>query len=137
MLIEKLIVYTDASVRQDCTGLGLAIRSAKGKLIEWRGKAAPIMTNNEAEYTAIIFALEHALRYAPLELQVMSDSQVAINQLCGECAVRDERLQPLNQRAVHLAGRFQKVTFQYIPRKQNYLADAIANVASLTGVEQN
>ncbi len=133
MLIEKLIVYTDASVRPDCTGLGVAVRSARGKLIEWRGKSAPLMTNNEAEYAAIIFALEHALRYAPLELHVKSDSQVAIGQLCGECAVKDARLGLLNQRALGLARRFHKVVFTYIPRKQNFLADAIANVASLTG----
>lgn len=133
MLIEKLIVYADASVRQECTGLGLAVRNARGKLLEWRGKPAPMMTNNEAEYAAIIFALELALRYAPLELELKSDSQVAIGQLRGECVVKDERLGVLNQRALGLAQRFNKVIFTYIPRKQNYLADAIANVASLTG----
>lgn len=61
MAYNVLVAYMDASVQPKATGLGVAIKDERGKLIAWRNKGAPAMTCNQAEYAALIFALERAL----------------------------------------------------------------------------
>ena len=124
-----LQVYADASVQPNATGLGVAIKDERGNLIAWKNKTAPAMTCNEAEYAALIFALEQALSYAPKELRVFSDSRLIIEQMRGWIRVRSAGLHPLHRRARDLVERFERVTFTHIPRGRNQLADAIADEA--------
>ncbi len=126
-----LAVYTDASVQPHTTGLGVAIKDEHGKLIAWRNKSAPAMTCNQAEYAALIFALEQVLTYQPLprEVRVFSDSRVVVEQMSGWIRVNSLALKELHRRARVLAERFEQVTFTHIPRERNQLADAIADEA--------
>lgn len=124
-----LAVYTDASVQPHATGLGVAIKDENGKLIAWRNKSAPAMTCNEAEYAALIFALEQALSYGPHEVRVFSDSRLVVEQMRGWIRVRSSQLRRLHQKARDLTARFERVTFTHIPRERNQLADAIADEA--------
>jgi len=124
-----LSVYADASVQPSATGLGVAIKDGQGKLIAWRNKTAQAMTCNEAEYTALIFALEQALSYAPKEVRVFSDSRLVVEQMRGWIAVRSAHLRRLHRRARELADRFERVSFTHVPRERNQLADAIADEA--------
>jgi len=124
-----LQVYADASVQPNATGLGVAIKDERGNLIAWKNKTAPAMTCNEAEYAALIFALEQALSYAPKELRVFSDSRLIIEQMRGWIRVRSAGLRPLHRQARNLVERFERVTFTHIPRGRNQLADAIADEA--------
>ena len=129
MAYAILSVYTDASVQPTATGLGIAIKDAEGKLIAWRNQAAPAMTCNEAEYAALIFALEQALSLGTKEVKVFSDSRLVVEQMRGWIRVRSSQLRRLHQRARNLVAQFERVTFTHIPREQNQLADAIADEA--------
>jgi ribonuclease HI len=93
--------------------------------------SGPGATNNVAEYTAIVKALEWLLGngHAGEEVEVRSDSQLCIRQLRGEYAVRSPRVTPLHRRARELAGRFRKVRFRWVPREQNAEADALTRRA--------
>lgn len=132
MTYNVLAVYTDASVQPKATGLGVAIKDERGKLIAWRNKGAPAMTCNQAEYAALIFALEQALTYQPLprEVRVFSDSRLVVEQMSGWISVHSAALKTLYRRARELADRFERVTFTHIPRERNQLADAIADEAA-------
>jgi probable phosphoglycerate mutase len=135
---DRLIrVFTDASAQPRGTGLGVVVKDARGRLLAWENAAAPPMTSNEAEYAALILALEWLGRAAPRleadEVRVCLDSRVVVEQMRGWAAVRSPRLRLLHARARALArrleARFARLTFTRIPRDRNQMADAIADDA--------
>jgi ribonuclease HI len=91
-------------------------------------------TNNQAEYTALVRALERAEQLGKSHrLLVHSDSELLVKQMNGEYRVKDEGLKPLYEQARRLASRFQSVTIRHVPRSQNAWADRLYN-AALDGV---
>jgi len=87
-------------------------------------------TNNQAEYTALIRALEHAQRLGTNhELQIHSDSELLVKQMNGEYRVKDEGLKPLHEQARRLASQFDSVSIRHVPRTQNAWADRLYNAA--------
>ena len=88
--------------------------------IEEAGRAGR-MTNNQAEYTALVRALEHALELgADHRVVVHSDSELLVKQMRGEYRVKNEDLRDLYEEARVLCGRFRgKVTFSHVRREEN------------------
>ena len=126
---STLSVYADASVYPHATGLGAVFKDERGKLIAWRNRAIGPMTSNEAEYQALIFALEQARTFAPRELEVFSDSKLVVEQMRGLFRVHSESLRALHRRAAALVEKFERVKFTHVSRERNQLADAIADDA--------
>lgn len=88
------------------------------------------VTNNVAEYTALVRALEWLVeRGLCEELVVRGDSQLVIKQLKGEYAVRSQRLAPLHRRVRELLSRFPSVKFEWVPREENGEADSLSRAA--------
>jgi ribonuclease HI len=89
------------------------------------------LTNNQAEYTALVRALRRAIELGPQHrLLVNSDSELMVKQMKGEYRVKNEELRPLYEEAVALARRFQGgVEFRHVRRGQNSRADALCNEA--------
>ena len=86
-------------------------------------------TNNTAEYSALIFALQEALMMGVKELNVFTDSELLAKQFNGEYKVKEESLKLLSLFTVHLKRGFKKLTVAHVPREQNKLADREANKA--------
>jgi ribonuclease HI len=87
-------------------------------------------TNNQAEYTALIRALEHAERLGTHHpLHIHCDSELLVKQMNGEYRVKDEGLKPLYEQARLLASRFGSVSIRHVPRAQNAWADRLYNAA--------
>lgn len=87
-------------------------------------------TNNQAEYTALIRALEHAARLGTEHrLHIHSDSELLVKQMNGDYRVKDEGLKPLYEQARRLTSRFANVAIRHIPRAQNGWADRLYNAA--------
>jgi ribonuclease HI len=86
-------------------------------------------TNNIAEYTAVIRALENAQKLGGRKLIVNSDSELIVNQMNGVYKVKHPGLQPLHQQAKELSRQFDQVAFRHIPRAQNKRADQLYNAA--------
>ena len=76
----------------------------------------PEITNNQAEYMAIIVALKN-LNYE--EITIFSDSKNTISQLNHEFAINNEKLRELAREAWSLIGKFSKITLLWVPRKEN------------------
>lgn len=87
------------------------------------------MTNNQAEYTAVVRALEHALEIdRTARVTLNSDSELLVKQMKGEYRVKNEELRPLYERACALARQFSHpVTFNHVRREQNKRADELGN----------
>src|SRR5262249_39852201 len=89
------------------------------------------LTNNQAEYAALVRALEHALKLGANHRVVLhSDSELMVKQMKGEYKVKNEDLRPLFQRARDLAKEFAGgVSFVHVRRELNKRADQLGNDA--------
>ncbi|MEP0775843.1 MAG: ribonuclease HI family protein [Acidobacteriota bacterium] len=86
-------------------------------------------TNNEAEYAALLAALERLVALGVEEVRVFSDSQLLVRQMNGQYKVKAENLRPLWSAARQLASSFRHFSIGHIARGANAAADALANQA--------
>jgi probable phosphoglycerate mutase len=130
---RQLLVWCDGGIgeRHQGAGLGVVIRDAQGEIIGLVKKSLPPMTNNEAEYAALVLALESVQRFKPRTLHIYMDSQNVVGQMRGRFLVHSSKLRQWHAQAYRLVRRFEAVTFEYTPREHNRLADALANEALL------
>lgn len=98
---------------------------------------SPRATNNVAEYTAAIRALEwlSAQGFRGTVL-LFGDSQLVVRQMSGEYAVRAEHLKAYHQHLAALAQRFGEVRFRWVPRSENELADRLSKQALVEAATQ-
>lgn len=103
-------------------------RIAEGCGVVGAGYKGDDVTNNVAEYTALIRALEWLVAngFSGSELVVKGDSQLVIRQLEGVYAVRSPRIAPLHRRVVGLLSHFPVRKYVWIPREENREADALS-----------
>ena len=87
------------------------------------------MTNNQAEYRALLLGLQAALDNDVRELEVCMDSELIVKQMTGEYKVKHPDMKPLNTQAKALVARFDVVNFKHIRREFNEDADALVNQA--------
>jgi probable phosphoglycerate mutase len=88
-----------------------------------------IQTNNVAEYTAVVRALELATELGAREVHLLLDSKLIVEQLGGRWRVKDAKLIPLWTAARRSLGAFDRWTATHVPRAQNSVADALCNLA--------
>jgi ribonuclease HI len=124
-----LTIYTDGAARGNPGPAAYAfIIEGGGQVIEEKGKLGSA-TNNVAEYTALVRALDKAAQIDGRRLMVHSDSELLVKQMNGEYRVKSDDLRPLYEQARQLARKFDHVTFKFIPRSQNSRADQLCNDA--------
>lgn len=128
---KKLIVYADGAIRSDpaASGLGVIIKNEQGEVLRWLSKTTGQLTCNEAEYAALIFALEEVRKYRPRVVEFHLDNEVVVNQMKGLFRVHSPALKRLHAQASRLARTIPRVTFTHVRRERNRLADALANEA--------
>jgi ribonuclease HI len=130
--LPVLTIHTDGASRGNPGAAAFAyVIAAKGRpTIENAGRIGEL-TNNQAEYTALVRALEHALKLgADHRIVLHSDSELMVKQMKGEYKVKNEDLRPLCQRARDLAKEFTGgVSFVHVRRELNKRADELGNLA--------
>ena len=109
--------------------IGGVIRDAQGLLLREVSETLGTATNNIAEYTALIRALEEAKALGADEVEAMSDSLLLVKQMAGEYRVKHPNLKPLHAKARALARGFARFAFTHVPREENREADRLANQA--------
>ncbi len=136
--MKKIIIYTDGGSRGNPgkAAIGVVFCNEKGKIIkEYSQFIGDNLTNNEAEYQAVIFALKKfKLLFGKelakkSEIEIRSDSELLVKQLNGRYKVLNEKIQPLFLEVWNLRLDFQKVKFKLIRREKNKEADKLVNEA--------
>jgi ribonuclease HI len=129
--LTQLIANTDGACRGNPgeSAIGVIIRSPSGRVVKSVCRAIGTMTNNQAEYHAVISALEETLKLGATELALNADSELVVKQLSGKYQVKNAGLAPLYARVKTLETKFKTVSYRYIPRERNRDADALANQA--------
>jgi probable phosphoglycerate mutase len=105
------------------------LEAEDGTVLDARGEAIGIATNNVAEYRALVEGLRKAAELGVDELEVVSDSELLVRQMKGEYKVKNETLRALNDEASELSLRLGKVRYTAVRREHNELADRLVNEA--------
>jgi ribonuclease HI len=113
-------------------GIGAVVldpESEPPRLLASVSETIGIATNNVAEYTALVRALEVASELGASRVEVRADSQLLIRQLEGRYRVKNAGLAPLHRRARELLAAYREVDLQHVRREDNTEADALVNAA--------
>lgn len=134
---EEVVVHFDGACQPPRGGgiasYGYTIDGADGH-VEGMGLAVrpgvPHATNNVAEYSAAICALERLLADGYRGRVVLrGDSQLIIRQMSGEYGVKSEHLRAYHERLAQLVREFPIVRFEWVPREENRRADELSKLA--------
>ncbi|MGH2542391.1 MAG: ribonuclease HI family protein [Ardenticatenaceae bacterium] len=129
--MEHLIVHVDGAVGAEGgkrgAGVAAVVRDSEGRVCHLLKEWIPgPVTNNEAEYGALLLALKALAPLSPGAVTILSDSEVMVKQVNGLCRVGSAALQPLHQEACARLAAFPQIALHYVPREENRLADALA-----------
>lgn len=105
---------------------GVVIQTAEGKILEL-GKYLGIQTNNFAEYSGLLAALEYALQQNLAGLKIFSDSELLVKQMKGQYRVKHPVLKALFDRAKEMSRRLQYFSVHHVMRSSNRAADRVVN----------
>ncbi len=131
MKVKRVVIHSDGASQGNpgLAAIGATIKDEQGKLIARISQRIGRTTNNQAEYRAIIAALEEAARLGARQVELNSDSELVVRQIKGEYRVRKATLKPLYQRVKQLQSSLESFTIHHVPRQQNIEADRLANKA--------
>ena len=110
--------------------IGVIVRKDGEILTKFSLKIGNYITNNVAEYEALIKALELASNYTDDELTCFLDSELVVRQLLGEYKVKDPKLMPLFLKVQKLQEHFTKILYQHVSREDQYqkIVDELLNI---------
>jgi len=124
-------IFTDGASRGNPgpSASAFIILNQRNQVLKRNAKYLGIGTNNQAEYSALISALESALEFKE-DVECYSDSNLLVNQMNGQWRVKHPNMKPLWRKAVELKEKFDKITFSHVPRTNKYIqkVDELANI---------
>lgn len=135
--MEKIIIYTDGGARGNPgpAGIGALIMDADETVLKEISEYIGHATNNVAEYTALVRALEETKkifggRTRDMEIEVRMDSELVVRQLLGAYKVKDLNLKEKFSRIAHMRMEdFPNIVFVHVRREKNAHADKLVNAA--------
>ena len=126
--MKKILeIFTDGASKGNPgpAGIGVVIYQ-DGRIIKEISKAIGTQTNNFAEYTAVIYALQEALILKATAVKIHTDSELISNQIKGRYKIKHPDMKRLFDQAQHLAEGFEQLEVIYIKRGRNKAADRLA-----------
>jgi probable phosphoglycerate mutase len=123
--------YIDGGARGNPgpAGWGVHVTNEAGETVAELCGALGYATNNVAEYSGLIAALEWCLTNGATRVHVKSDSLLLVQQMLGRYKVKHEGLKPLYGRARLIGAKIGQVSFEHVRRELNKDADRLANQA--------
>jgi ribonuclease HI len=126
-----LKTYSDGASRGNPgpSAIAFIILDQNDKVLERASLSFGVCTNNEAEYHALISALERASMLGSREVTCHLDSELVVKQLNGEYRIRKPELKVLWQKVNTLKMRFNKTVFIWVPRTNRHIqeVDSLVN----------
>jgi phosphoribosylglycinamide formyltransferase-1 len=128
---NEVIAYTDGASRGNPgpAASGFILTDSNGTQLQAKAFFIGRNTNNVAEYTGVVKALEAAIKIGAQRVIVFSDSQLLVRQINGEYKVKSEQIRPLFQQVLEMLDRFEDWKVQYVCRERNKEADKLVNQA--------
>ena len=131
MITGTLVINADGASRGNPgpAAIGATIKDEDGRLLASVSERIGRTTNNQAEYRALIAALEKAISLEARRVDIRLDSELVVRQVEGRYKVKKATLRPLYLRVGELLGQLEGFTLTHVPREQNAEADRLANAA--------
>ena len=128
---EHLVAHIDGGARGNPgpAGYGVVVEDQAGRRVAGLSQYLGHRTNNYAEYSGLLAALEYALAHGPKALKVISDSELMVRQIKGVYKVRNAALLELYQKAQQLIRQLEWFEIGHVLRESNREADRLANEA--------
>ncbi len=129
--MDKAVVYIDGGSRGNPgdAAFGVYACDEDERPVAAFGRFLGTMTNNEAEYSGLLAALQWAVEEDVQELHVWSDSELMVKQMKGQYRVKSPNLKPLFEDAKRLSRGFTRFVIEHVRREGNTEADRLANLA--------
>ena len=131
--ISKLYVYTDGGARKNPgpSAIGIVFFDQDKNFIAEYKQCIGVCTNNQAEYKALIKALELAKAHCRKEILCFLDSELVIKQLNGAYRIKKEELRRLFDILKDIEKAFEKVVYNHVERENQFMkyADKLVNDA--------
>jgi len=130
--VEQAIIHTDGASKGNPgpAAAGVVFTTPQGEVVhEIAQRLGDRLTNNVAEYAALIVALRAASEAGVKDVSIRSDSQLMVYQLTGVYRIKDARMAELAEEAKTLLKTFRRTKLTAVPRENNKRADALANLA--------
>jgi ribonuclease HI len=130
--------YTDGGSRGNPgpSGYGVVIQAEGGTVLAELSEFIGMRTNNVAEYSGLLAALEFALAKGHSRLRVVSDSELMVKQMRGQYRVQSPELRPLYEEAKRRAAKLEAFQIEHVLRGKNKKADELANLAMDRGMRR-
>ena len=130
-MLAEVTVFFDGGARGNPGPAAYAyvLEAEDGTVLDARGEAIGVATNNVAEYSALVAGLERAVEAGVRELEVVSDSELLVKQMRGEYRIKNEALRELAIEAGRIARNIESVEYRHVVREHNELADRLVNEA--------
>ena len=120
----------DGSSTKNAGGIRIVLKSPEGDIIRQGVRLQYSITNNEAEYEALLAGLKMAKMLGAAELDVLSDSQLVVGQVNEDYEVKERRMRQYLNLVRYQMSQFREVRLSRIPREQNAISDQLAKFAS-------
>jgi len=129
--IKRVVIHADGAAEPNPgpAAIGATIKDEQGRLITTISQGIGRTTNNQAEYRAVIAALEKAIELGAQQVDIKLDSQLVVRQINGKYRVKNAALKPLYQQVKHLQSLLEGFTITHVPRQLNTEADNLAYMA--------
>ncbi len=133
-----LIAHIDGGARGNPgpAGYGVAVTDSTGKRIAEISEYLGHKTNNYAEYSGLLGALDYCLKHEERALKIISDSELMVKQLNGEYKVKSPELKLLYDRAQTMIRQLDWFRAEHVLREKNKDADRLANDAMDRGMKR-
>jgi ribonuclease HI len=127
----KVIVHVDGGARGNPGPAAAAcvVSDPSGEVLDERARLLGEVTNNVAEYRALLLGLERARALGATEVEVVNDSELVAKQVRGLYKVKHAAMRPLHREAMAALREFERWSIRSVPRAQNADADALVNAA--------
>jgi ribonuclease HI len=127
----KLVVHVDGGSRGNPGPAAAAsvVSTVAGEVLDECSELLGTVTNNVAEYRALLLGLARARALGASEVEVVGDSELIAKQVRGLYKVKHAAMRPLHREAMSALGRFDGWEIRTVPREQNAHADALVNAA--------
>jgi ribonuclease HI len=131
----SLLIHIDGGSRGNPgpAAAGVVIHDDRNRLLHRGGYLLDEMTNNQAEYNALLIALRTCRAWNDPFVEIRADSELLVKQITGQYQVKSQDLKPLYEEAIGLLLKLDNWSIKHIKREFNGEADAMANAAMDAG----
>ena len=127
----KFVVHVDGGSRGNPgpAAAGAVLSTPEGEVVDEVSELLGIVSNNVAEYRALLLGVRRARELGATEIEVVNDSELIAKQVNGQYKVKHPDMKPLHAQALAALGELDRWTVRTVRREQNTRADALVNAA--------